>query len=427
MTGGIYSEITQREKAEGQEWVRELMKTVEGSLDYTGSGALRYRDWAVATPAYALQAEDIHHREVDLEFATRSEIINRIKIGIGFRWFKRNTINAGVSAGIKRSDYCKGGQCLPAFGKFTSDGQTLPTKEAALQAAYNISNWQVVGASTGDPPPSGWYRANPLDSPIAYISSPAFQDLYATSVSASLVRWISQGMRWNDEITVESPQSIDQFEAIDGPAMSFSVDTEIDPGVFEEAGCYTKPEQDRLLDREVAIQAAEAMAAKQIRGSHRQNYVSFRYKPENGRAGAGQILPAEIGDTISVTSDEVTVTGWVSEFTHSNTRDGDAWTDIKLAVSRVDSAVSVTDNLAVPTVGTPSKINVQAIQGDPAICGPVSEEEGDTPIRSEIAMDGSITLVAPAIPAALTDELVGEASNTYQIEIPVNTFDVVVP
>lgn len=440
LTGGLYSNVTQREEATGREWVRELMKTVEGSLDYTGAGALRYRPWAITTPRYALEPGDIHYREIDMTFATRSEIVNRVKIDVGFRWFKRRTLTASVGASVARGGLCSRGECLPARG------QSLPTREAALQAAYNINNWQVTGVAAGTPPPSGWYKqANPLAQPVAYISSETFQQTYATSVSASLIRWVSQGQRWTDAITIEAPQSVDQFGAIDGSEMSFSVDTATDPGVFEESGCYTKPEQDRIADRNLAIEIAQRMAAKQIRASHRQNYASFRYKPKTGRAGAWQLLAVEIGDTLSVTSDEITVTGWVSEFTHQNTNKGDTWTDIRLAVSRVDSAVEVTESLTVPAVGTPNKLNKRALEAEPTACGggeAAGETEnlfdlpglgdfngvaGDGTNRSEIAMDGSITLVAPAIPADKTDELVGESSVTYSIAIPVNTFTVEVP
>lgn len=423
LTGGLYSTITQREEATGEQWVRELMKTVEGSLDYNGAGALQYRPWKVATPRYTLEPGDIHHREISMEFATRSEIVNRVSIRVGFRWYRRHTFEAGAAAYVGRTSYCNGDTCLP------DPDQQLPTKEAAISAAQGISNWEVISVSTGSPPPSGWYRntSSAFVERVAYGSTDSFRDTYATGVSVGLVRYISQGMRWTDEITIEAPQSIDQFEAIDGSAMSFSIDTRIDPGVFEETGCYTRPEQDRLVDREVAIRSAQAMAVKQIRGSHRNNYAQFRYKPKTGRPGARQILPAEIGDTISVTTDEVTVTGWVSEITHSNTGNGDAYSDIKLAVSRVDSAVSVTEDVAVPPVGTPNRINAESQKNDEPICGPDTMSDQDAPTSSGIALDGSITLVAPAIPADKTDELVGEGSSTYSIAIPVNPFEVEVP
>lgn len=423
LTGGLYSFVTQREEATGEQWVRELMKTVEGSLDYTGSGALRYRPWAVSTPRYDLAPGDIHHREISMEFATRSEIVNRVPISVAFRWFKRQTFQVEVGAGIETGDLCQGATCLPA------PGQALPTKEAALQSAYNLSGWQVLTTSVGDPAPSGWYQltTSAFDEKVAYVASDTFRETYATSVSATLVRYVSQGMRWTDEISVEAPESVDQFGDIEGSSLQFSIDTRTDPRVFEETGCYTRPEQDRLADRELAIQAAQRMAAKQIRGSHRNNYAAFRYKPKTGRAGNRQLLPVEIGDTISVTSDEVTVTGWVSEFTHTTTGNGDRYTDIKLAVSRVDSAVQVTDNLAVPEVGTPRRVNRDALAAEPTVCGPTVEPEDEQPQVSDIALDGSITLVAPAIPADQTDELVGEASHTYTIAIPVNPFEVEVP
>jgi len=421
LTGGLYSNVTQREDAEGEQWVRELMKTVEGSLDYTSAGALRYRPWAVAAPRFTLEGGDIHHREVSLEFATRSEIINRVPISVAFRWYKRHTFTANIGAGVGRSNACKQGTCLP------DPDQILPTKEAALGAAYNIAGWRVLTATAGSPPASGWYRYGVFNDKVLYGTTTAFRDTYATAINATLIRYVSQGMRSTSNISIEAPQSIDQFGAIDGSPLSFSIDTQVDPAVWEETGCSTRAEQDRAAERATAIEIAERMAAKQIRGSHRQNYASFRYKPRTGRPGAGELLPAEIGDTISVTTDEVTAVGWVSELQHTTTLAGDRYTDIKLAISRVDSAVSVTDNLAVPAIATPNTINREAQQAEARTCVSDVEPGVDEPRTSEIAKDGSITLVAPAIAADKTDELVGESSHSYQIAIPVNTFTVEVP
>lgn len=418
LTGGLYSSVTQREEATGEQWVRELMKTVEGSLDYTGSGALRYTPWAVTTPKFTLTAGDIHHREVSLEFATRSEIVNRVPISVAYRWYKRNAIGANVSAGIEYSSYGSGSARLPA-----SD-QVLPTKEALRSAAYNLSGWRVISVGVGSLPSSGWYRdtSSAFINRVAYYVTPSAQETYGTSVTASLIQYISQGMRWTDQITVEAPQSIDQFGEIEGAALSLTIDTKNDPQVFEENGCSSGDEKDRLDDRSLAIRAAQRMASKVIRGSHRNNYAQVRYKPPGG-----DLLPVEIGDTISVTSDEVTVTGWASEIRHATTVSGDHYTDVKLAVSRVDSAVTATDTLAVPAVGTPRRINQDASQSGERVCGPSVEPDSDSPKVSQIALDGSITLVAPSISADKTDELVGETSHTYTIAIPVNPFTVEVP
>jgi hypothetical protein len=421
LTGGLYSNVTQREDAEGEQWVRELMKTVEGSLDYTSAGALRYRPWAVAAPRFTLEGGDIHHREVALEFATRSEIINRVPISIAFRWYKRNTFITHIGVGVRISNVCKQGTCLP------DPDQILPTKEAALGAAYNIAGWRVLTATAGSPPASGWYRYGVFNDKVLYGTTTAFRDTYATAINATLIRYVSQGMRSTSNISLEAPQSIDQFGEIDGSPLSFSIDTRVDPSVFEDTGCYSRPEQDRLADRTRAIEAAQAMAAKQIRGSHRNNYASFRYKPKTGRPGARQLLPVEIGDTISITTGEINATGWVTEFQHSLTRDGDRYTDIKLAISRVDSALSVTENVEVPGVATPTRINPEAQQAEPRLCVTDDEDGDDAPLRSDIAKDGSVTLVAPSIAPAYTDELVGDSSHDYSIAIPVNPFTVEVP
>src|SRR5690554_77740 len=106
LTGGLFSPVTQREDASGEAWVRELMKTVEGSLDYTGAGNLRFRPWAAGSPRYTLTANQIHHREIRLEFATRSEIVNRVAGKLEYRYYQRNTFKHTVRIAAETTNRC---------------------------------------------------------------------------------------------------------------------------------------------------------------------------------------------------------------------------------------------------------------------------------------------------------------------------------
>lgn len=420
MTGGLYSPITQREDATGEQWVRELLKTVPGSLDYQSDGTLRYSPWAVGTPRYALTGADVHYRDIRLEFATRSEVVNRVRGTLEYRYYQRNTITTGVSASVRKSSY--GAGASGGGTKLPDPDVTLPTRSALIGAVQSVSGWQVEGISVGELPPDGWYRdsASAFYDPVGYSASSVTRQTRGTSVSASLARYISQPRLVTYAQTYGSPESIGQFGVIDGPDMRFSVETRVDPAVFEERGCaLTDAESDRAGDVADALDAMQAMAERQILASHRTNYAEFDVRAE--------ILPVEIGDTISVTSGPFNVTGAVVEFSHTQGMRGERGTSIKLAVSRVEGdpvpesewqilAGPGTTGLAPPPPGhleTPS-------------C-PAPVEETEATGGSRIEPDGTVVIVAPSIDRSEVDEIRSAVSQAHSVTIPNDTFTVEVP
>jgi hypothetical protein len=416
LTGGLVSPITQREDASGEAWVRELLKTVEGSLDYTSAGSLRFRPWAVASPRYTLTGGQIHHRQVAMEFATRSQIVNRVTATIEYRWYRKRAFAAVSSVSVPSSALCRNlnRECIPAAG------YSLPTKESIVnRLGTSLGGWRVVGVSTSSPPGSGWYRSSPFSTPVAYITNENFRNTYATGGSLQLARWVSQAQRNVYNLSVTAPQSEDQFGSIEGSSMRFSLETNIDPSVFEQDGCSIGPDNDRAADFGLAKEVALRMALREIKGAHRQNYASFRYKPKGGR-----LLPIEIGDTVQVQADEVAVTGWVVEFKHETTIEGDQWTDVKLAVSRVDSPVAVEEGFTEPEPGDRFVMNPRSAGRSPdSLCA--GNTEGSA--FEGIDEGGVMTFVAPRISPADTDERVSTANRAYRAAIPVNPFEVNVP
>jgi len=177
------------------------------------------------------------------------------------------------------------------------------------------------------------------------------------------------------------------------------------------------------------------MAAKTIRAGHRQNTAAFRYKPADG-----DLLPLEIGDTVTVSNSEITATGWVAELRHVVTREHDRYTDVRLALSRVDSAVSVTENWALPNAPLQYALtaeNQQAVQ-----CPETADElRATTALRqtidlrtddqqetaSRIEPDGTVYVFTPSIDRRDVDEIVGTRVQQYSVSIPRDTFTVEVP
>ena len=114
------------------------------------------------------------------------------------------------------------------------------------------------------------------------------------------------------------------------------------------------------------------------------------------------------------------------DFQHQETSTGDRWTDITLAVSRVDSAVSVTEDWSLPAQPASFSLNPESLaKPDIPECGDSSGTSSGA--SGEVDEDGKMTFKTPSISKDLTDELVGKTARTYPLAIPRNTFDVEVP
>lgn len=410
MTGGLMSPIAQRADSTGADWVSELMKTVPGSLDYTGAGVLRYSPWAVGTPRYTLENCDIHHQGVSFEFATRAEVTNRISSTLEYRRIRRNTLSYDVGLNVEESGYCKLAGCLPAAGI------TLPSRQALLAAAEGVANWHLVAFSYRDLPADGWYRYDALTKK-AWSATAAIRAARAMGADATLERYISQPQREVYELTIEAPESIDQFGAVDASGPRVSVETRIDGSIFEERGCtITADPDDRRADVNLAIQSLQRQAERRILDSHRRNHAEFRSRRD--------ILPVEIGDPISVSSASVQALGTVTEFQHVVTPQGADYTSIKLAVSLVSSNVSVTEDWSLPAPPAQYRLNAdsQALPATPDCPAPVGQAAVTGPSRIE--PDGTVVIVAPSVDRSQVDEIIGTRRRTYPVQIPRDTLTV---
>ena len=424
LSGGLYSPITQREDAEGEQWVRELMKTVPGSLDYASNGTLQYRPWAVGTPSRTLTDSDVYYEDIRLEFATADEIVNTIPATLEYRYFKRNAISHAVSLAVVDSNYCKLAGCVPA-STVTVDGQPvaqiIPTRAAILNAAESVSNWHLINLEFVELPPDGWYRdQSNVTRKIANGYTEAFRASRAAGADLTLERYISQPLRETYSLSITAPESVDQYGEIRGSDMRFSTETRVDGSVYEERGCTVVVDpDDRRADVELAIQAMQRMGEKTILAAHRKNYAEVVYKAE--------LLPLEIGQTIRLDTSDFDVLGTVTEFSHATTGTGDHYTTLKLAVSRVDSGVVVTEDWSLPAPPTSYKLNAdsQALPSTPSCPAPLNEAEVSGPSRLE--PDGTVVITAPQVDRSQVDEIIGTSAVTYPVKIPRDQFTVEVP
>ena len=424
LTGGLYSPITQREDAEGEQWVRELLKTVPGTLDYASNGTLQYRPWAVGTPSRTLTDADVYYEDIRLEFATADEIVNTIPATLEYRYFRRNAISHAVSLAVVENNYARGGRGLMAY-TVNVDGQDIlqiqPSKAAILSAAEGVGGWMLLDLEYREIPPNGWYRnTSNVTQKVNFFASEAARATRCYGADLTLERYISQPLRETYNLSITAPESVDQYGEIKGQDMRFSAETRVDGSVYEERGCTVVVDpDDRRADVELAIQCMQRMGEKVILAAHRKNYAEVVYKAE--------LLPVEIGQTIQIDTSDFDVLGTVTEFSHTATGNGDHYTTLKLAVSRVDSGVTVTEDWSLPAPPSSYNLNAesQSLPSTPSCPAPLGEAEVSGPSRLE--PDGTVVITAPTIDRSQVDEIIGERAVTYPVAIPKNTFTVEVP
>ncbi|MGM0927518.1 MAG: hypothetical protein ACQEXC_14020 [Pseudomonadota bacterium] len=441
LTGGLYSPIVQRDDASGEEWVRELMRGVSGSLDYTGAGTLRYSPWGTGTPTHSLQAGQIHYLSNSLQFSERDQIVNTIKARLEYRYFQRNTFVHEVELkvptlgeqGYRNGAWVSGtiGQ-LPAPFVQLEDGtwvsQTLPAAES-LRNAGNVSGWHLMEFQPIELPPNGWYTGGVStggSAKTSYWASPEARAIRKMGADYRLERYISQPKREVYEVEISAPQSIEQYGEIEGRESRVATESRVDPSVFEERGCViVQNADDRRAEVELALEVLQRIARREILQAHRQNEVNIRYRPKTGRPGHLELLPVEIGQTVSVTTPEMIVTGQVTGFQHVE-QFADRWTDVSLAVSQVNSTLSVTEDWTLPAPPASYKLSELAQPTMTPDC-PLPADQEQVEGVSRIEPDGTVYVVAPAIGRGQVDEIIGTRKRTYAVEIPRDQFQVEVP
>lgn len=359
MTGGIYSDIVQDSDATGADKIDELMDTVLGTLQYDRRGILRYTPWEIGTPKYTLVNGNVRRSDLSFSFAEGSSIVNSIDISVSYRYYRLRARKIDADVGITMEDV------------ITAEYNFLP-KESLVSAFSSLSNWLLGEYEFDELPDPGYIWINgtrtyftPISRTVTgtetvtdedgetttNVTSTATvdaRDYYALGIEAELIRYIAQPITETYTITVTAPESIDQFDEIEGTSQQHAIETDYEYSTWEDKEDTTWPpadttesaahdmiryEDDKRDELETALQAAWLIAQKEILSSHRANYVTYIHDG----AGSDHVLPVDIGDTIQLVTDVVDCTGNVSSYTHSQSSDGISQTKITLALSYVSS------------------------------------------------------------------------------------------
>ncbi len=371
LTGGVYSSITQQEDAEGIDYVRELMKTVIGSVGYSRAGDLRYYRWGTEGKSidWVFTGDDVHYKEMSTDFKTRNDIKNTVTIKMQYRWNRLNRFKTTINT--KRPRIIKNGDG-------TYDLQTF-SKDSMVDRANGFAPWETLSYSII--PANAVVTANAFsgdpNKPTVAETSSALRGR-AVGFEATIQRRVAQPVTELYSVKLVAPQSVDAYgEEVKGSTLSFAIDHEYDRSTWEEHGYHYGAD----TKREVLAKAWEAgllIGFKELVSEHRENTREFLIRD--------RLMPVEVGHVVSEVTPSVTVTAQIQAVTW-RIDDGVRDTQIRLAVSYMDTQLSPPAlDLTPPERPAVSGQYLQSLTGTSSYIG------------------GRLEASAPEIPDAYTNE-----------------------
>lgn len=472
--GGYWSKHVFDEEATGSEYAAARLSTVNATLDYDAGNTLRLISNAPGTVDYSLGEPDISDQNLNVTWNNRDGLVNRVAVKFQYRYERLRHRERSFS------------WTHPHAGNNWMLQLKNPAPHVSrdmITQAINATGWVLKSAIsfTGLPPAgtyqdaTGTYLWSPIQSnydleyqkdadgnvetdadgnPIVESSSRTSQidwtNKFATVADWTMATRFSQTITENYEITVEAPQSIDQFGAVDARNYSYGIEAEYDGDSWDDLQVYEaptgtqSPNEDWVIDKddtevggrsefEAAVQAAIAKAKQDILNTHYRNYVDI-------------VLPKQIASeydlyhTLHIATASVACVARVYSIQHGmDIQTGFQQTNVRLALSLIDSAVSVTDApVAIPTppattdaaatvntIVLPTRIgNISGAPAyDPAWTGLTTNyinASGGGPTYPE-----AYVVEPDAVSDADRQEREVTAASTVDVEIPNNTLTVI--
>ncbi|MET4161322.1 hypothetical protein ABIE61_001154 [Marinobacterium sp. MBR-111] len=441
LTQAVYSEMTQREKAEGNEFVNEMMKTVAGTLGYTRDGALNFYEWGTSGEPidWTLTNGQVHRDDITVDFQTRDEIKNTVTVEIAYRYYALRTVKTKVKG-------------LKGLHDFFTDGKGSFLREAIIDRIQNgFRPWFATSYKVYGTPPPGGYGRTQQGIKEFYVTVQRLDK--ALGYEADLERYIAQPVSEHYTLKVTAPQSVRAYrKEVKGSQLSFSIESEFDTGKFEDreatydeskmsrpTGWTQWPTGGTLASFEDAVAvatynaattdggtvpvadekrplfnagigAAVKIAAKEIVQSHRKNYIDGLCR--------GRIIEAELGQIVHWDTRVVNAVGQISGITYTI---GDAVRDtrIRTSISYMDDTgaapVANWSLPAMPALAVPKdKTEIPSKQ----VRGNVFSEPGELSVSINYDPEnGSLDVPAPEVPEEYVDEAKTEAEHTYEVPL----------
>lgn len=371
LTGGVYSNVTQQEDAEGADFVREMMKTVLGTLGYSRAGDLRFFSWGTEGKAvdWAFTGDDVHYKELGTDFKTRNDISNTITIKMQYRYNRLNRFTTTLNTQRPR---------IISNGDGTYDLQTF-SKDSMADRANSFQPWETLSyrvIPANAVVTANAFSGDPNKPTVAEVASTLAGR--AVGFEATIQRRVAQPVTEAYKVKMVAPQSVDAYgEEIEGTTLTFSIDHDYDRSTWEENGYHygADTKRDELAK---AWQAALLIAYKKLVSEHRENISHFLIKD--------RLVPADVGQVVSQATPTVIVKAQIQAITW-RIDDGVRDTQIRLGVSYMDTnMVPPPLDLTPPARPVVNGVDLQNLDGTSSYIG------------------GRLEASAPEIPDEYTNE-----------------------
>ncbi len=437
LIGGYWSKHIFDADADIPRKAEDRLKTVTAALNFDGSNTAVLTPWAAkATPDITLSAGEVLERSIAVELLDRETLKNTIDVKFKYR-FTRLRHREHVYSW----DYPGGSARMATY---VADPTTLPWQDQIHEAIGATGLTLRPGWAIEPMGESGYYGG------VAFWWKKASDRFkYALGADFTLARRFVQTITEDYTVTVKAPQSVTQYGEIKSSA-TYGVTAEYNADDWDELESYQSPpgsqsaNGDYVQDKtesglegsrdefDESIQCAVAMAAAEIKGLHRKQYVRFETQ---------SVRPdLELSHTVQLNSTPVTTKGKLVELEH-HLKIGDApgWeavTRCKLAVSKIENTAPTENPIAVPTA--PDTSDAGPIPGTIVLgnhygnhaASPAYDETWDGSIGNYKYYDAVQTMEiypqafiidVPEVADIDRNERSVAAASTYDIEIPNET------
>lgn len=465
LPGTRWSPIVFDEEVDNYSYALDRLSTLPNALDKGISGSYSFTPWAAkVTPDYTFTDANIVDESVDVEFTSRRDVSNCIKLEFTYRYDRLIEQTKTV-----KWDF-PGPLCSLIQGDTTIDPNgsfTLPNRDM-IDQALTSGGWCVDELAITKLPRSSLVSCS--RGLIPFIIGDFLRNYLAFGFSAIIKKRYGKGILEkfvipiisNDSITLYGKNEVERTAnvAADYDASEWERDAicetqigtvllpESDP-LFPSCAAFSDTPtlvEDGLTSRvevDLAIECEIARGRTDILDNHRLNSVSFQTP----------LFPLARRDhTLEIDTAHVDARGKVRKFTHTlDLTRGQALTVWELAVSQVGSATDVDTPIVAPTppdsitpmtdfcteTFTPLPTRYGGIQnqnqGNPLLRRSVPDPGPDAPIEDQFtgyignkdpAETGSITydvrLVVPTdeIDETQREELEVENNTPYTVAVP---------
>lgn len=341
---------------------------------------------------------DVYRRNPTVTPTARGRLVNQVNLTFKHRYTRLRHRERTFQIGD--NTFCEYSAQLGAV--FTSKKQFLEyiksmqwlAKESTISFTdlppTNASYSACAGA------PFLWYNPN---------------DLYALDVTFNAAYRFAQTITENYTLTVKAPQSITQYGLIEWD-QEHGLSTDYDATVWEKNEVYQTPTgltfdaNDYYIDKDnngeytAAIETAINMAATKIIRSHRDTRVSFETDLR---------LDFDLTKTIYVNTATVKAQGKITEINH--------------VIDVVNRFTTTTTEIALSTATGTQTADALNAPTRPTV--PVIADSFSTPYLIELDLFGVGDIATPDIDDTSRNEQVVTASETLNVEINNDTFEVI--